>query len=453
MRDGLVMLLTLVCCLAALRRPVHGMLAFVAYSILAPQGFSWSFARAFPHSLAISVCILIGFFFYADKKTIPIHRETILLAVAWLWFCFSTIFAVEQDLAVEKLLLISKILFMVFLSMAILNSKDHVHNLARVIALSIGFLTVRGLVFFVRMGGSEMVEGPAEGILFANNSIGLAMAMNVPLLIYLLRTETNKWLLWLVKGLVVASYPAVIGTFSRGAWFALGAVTVLLILRSKHRFLIVGVGAVVLMMGASFFPFFVSERLSQRVDTFQEIEKDNSTQQRLGSWEFCALVGLQNPLFGAGIDYFSLKMYEKYSPEYAERWDLKRWGGRAWSCHSMWFTILGEHGVFAVLIWVGLLASCMLSLGRLKRYGLAIQECAWLVPWADMLRISFLGYMVAGTFLDFAYFDVYYQLVAAVIVLKCLARQQLAATAIPGKQPDRGKMTGLYGPEPVSAQG
>ena len=143
MRDGLVMLLTLVCCLAALRRPVHGMLAFVAYSILAPQGFSWSFARAFPHSLAISVCILIGFFFYADKKTIPIHRETILLAVAWLWFCFSTIFAVEQNLAVEKLLLISKILFMVFLSMAILNSKDHVHNLARVIALSIGFLTDR----------------------------------------------------------------------------------------------------------------------------------------------------------------------------------------------------------------------------------------------------------------------------------------------------------------------
>ena len=453
MRDGLVMLMTLGCCLAALRRPAYGTLAFVAYSILAPQGFTYSFALTFPHSLAISVCTVIGFLFNAGRKSIPIHRETILLAVVWLWFCFSTTFAVEQNLAVEKLLLISKILFMVFLSMAVLNSKEQVHNLARMIALPIGLLAVRGLFFFVRMGGSEMVEGPAEGILFANNSIGLAMAMNVPLLVYLLRTETDKWFLWLVKGMLVASYPAVIGTFSRGAWFALGAVTVLLVLRSKHRFLMVGVGVITLMMGASFFPFFASERLTERVGTFQEIEKENSAQQRFGSWKFCALVGLENPIFGAGIDYYSLKMYETYSPEYAERWDLKRWGGKAWSCHSMWFTILGEHGLLAFLAWVGLLASCMLSLGRLKRYGLTIQECAWLVPWADTLRISFVGYVVAGTFLDFAYFDVYYQLVAAVIILKYLARQQLAKTPIQGKQTDQGGMAGLSGPELVSAQG
>lgn len=453
MRDAIVMLLSVGCCLAALRRPAHGMLGFVVFSILAPQSFAWSFARTFPHSLAISVCTLIGFALYASKKSIPIHRETILLAVVWSWFCFSTIFAIEQELAVEKLILTSKIFFMVFLSMAILNSKEQVHNLARAIAIPIGLLAVRGLIFFVKMGGSEMVEGPPEGMLLANNSIGLAMAMNVPLLVYLLRVETNKWLLWLVKGMLGASYLAVIGTFSRGAWLALGAVTVLMVLKSKHRFIIVGIGAVVLMLGASLFPFFASERLTERAGTFQEIEKDNSTQQRLGSWEFCALVGLQNPVFGAGIDYYSLKMYETYSPEYAERWDLKRWGGRAWSCHSMWFTILGEHGIFAFLAWVGLLGSCMWSLGRLKRYGLAMQECAWLVPWADMLRISFVGYAVAGTFLDFAYFDVYYQLVAAVVILKELQRQHLAAKAIGGRQAGREGTTGLYGPAPVSAQG
>jgi hypothetical protein len=75
-----------------------------------------------------------------------------------------------------------------------------------------------------------------------------------------------------------------------------------------------------------------------------------------------------------------------------------------------------------------------------------------LVPWADTLRISFVGFAVAGTFLDFAYFDVYYQLVAAVIILKELQRQQLTATPLRGEQTDQGGMTGLYGPEPVSAQ-
>ena len=424
MRDGLVMLISLVCCAAALRRPAHGMLAFVGFAILAPHGFTWSFARTFPHSLAISVCTLIGFAMHGGNRRIPIHRETFLLAIAWVWFCASTIFAVEQDLALEKLLLISKILFMVFLSMALLNSREELQNLARVIALSIGFLAVRGVIFFVRMGGSEMVEGPAEGILFANNSIGLAMAMNVPLLIYLLRTETNKWLILAARIMLVASYLAVIGTFSRGAWLALGAVTLLLILRSKHRFLIVGVGAVALMMGSALFPLLASERLSERANTFQDIENDNSAQQRFGSWEFCAKVGLHNPVVGAGIDYYSLKMYETYSPEYAERWNLKRWGGRAWSCHSMWFTILGEHGVLAFVVWVGLLVSCMSSLGAVKRYGVSGQEGVWMVPWADMLRISFVGYAVAGTFLDFAYFDIYYQLIAVVIVLKEQMRRQ-----------------------------
>lgn len=418
MRDGLVMLISLVCCAAGLRRPAHGMLAFVGFAILAPHGFTWSLARTFPHSLAIAVCTLIGFALHGGDRRIPLHRETFLLAIAWVWFCASTIFAVEQDLALEKLLLISKILFMVFLSMAVLNSREQLQNLARVIGLSIGLLAVRGVIFFVRMGGSETVEGPAEGILFANNSIGLAMAMNVPLLIYLLRTETNKWLILAARIMLVATYPAVIGTFSRGAWLALGAVTFLLILRSKHRFLIVGVGAVALMMGSALFPLVASDRLSERANTFQDIENDNSAQQRFGSWEFCAKVGLQNPVVGAGIDYYSLKMYETYSPEYAERWNLKRWGGRAWSCHSMWFTILGEHGVLAFMVWVGLLVSCMSSLGAVKRYGVSGQEGLWMVPWADMLRISFVGYAVAGTFLDFAYFDIYYQLIAAVIILK-----------------------------------
>ena len=425
MRDAVVMLLTLVCCVAGLRRPAYGMLAFVAFAILAPHGFTWSFARNFPHSLAISVCTFIGFFINPGDKRVPVHRETILLALAWLWFCFSTIFAVEQDLALEKLLLISKILFMVFLSMALLNSQEQLQNLARAIAIPIGLLAVRGVIFFVKMGGAEMVEGPADGILFANNSIGLAMAMNVPLLVYLLRTEKHVWLLRGTRLMLGASYIAVIGTFSRGAWLALAAVTVLQILKSKHRFLLVGVGAVMVMLGSAIFPLIASERVAQRAGTFQEIEKDNSAQQRFGSWEFCAKVGLYNPVFGAGIDYYSLKMYETYSPEYAERWDLKRWGGKAWSCHSMWFTILGEHGVIAFVVWVGLLVSCMLSLGKLKKYGVATQELAWLVPWADALRMSFVGYAVAGSFLDFAYFDVHYQLVAVVIVLKERVLQQL----------------------------
>jgi hypothetical protein len=42
----------------------------------------------------------------------------------------------------------------------------------------------------------------------------------------------------------------------------------------------------------------------------------------------------------------------------------------------------------------------------------------------DMLLGAFVAYMVGGTFLDVAYFDLFYQLVAVVIVSKEYIKQQ-----------------------------
>jgi hypothetical protein len=119
-----------------------------------------------------------------------------------------------------------------------------------------------------------------------------------------------------------------------------------------------------------------------------------------------------------GFDYYSLAVYKDYYPEYVERWGLERWNGRAWSCHSMWFTVLGEHGVLVFVLWISLLVSCFLKLQSLKAIAQKRPDLAWYVHWADALQASLLGFVVAGTFLDVAYFDVYYQLIVIAIILK-----------------------------------
>lgn len=423
-RDVILLIATIFFTAKALRNPLVGMLAYIGYGIISPQGLTWYFASELPHSMLIALATIIGFIFSHRRSNFPWSREIILLGILWLWFGLSTLFAYDQDSAWDKYGAITKVLFMTGLCMAIFKTRSDLHLAVRVIALSIGFYAVKGAVFFVLTAGEGTVEGSPRGFLFANNALGLALAMNVPLLVYLLGVEENKWMRRLVWLMLLCSYPATIGTFSRGAWVALAAVTGVIILRSKHRFIVMGVFAILLMIGVSLFPLLASSRLTERAQTFENIQDDGSAQQRFGSWEFCARVGLGNPVFGLGFDYYSLKVYEEYYPEYVERWGMERWKGKAWSCHSMWMTVLGEHGVLAFALWIGLLVSCFMKLQRIKAVGRSRSELSWYVPWAEAIQASFLGFIVAGTFLDMAYFEVYYQLVAVIVILSALQKEE-----------------------------
>jgi hypothetical protein len=85
----------------------------------------------------------------------------------------------------------------------------------------------------------------------------------------------------------------------------------------------------------------------------------------------------------------------------------------------MWFSILGEHGLLAIAVWVALIISCLFSIRRLKmlsrRYG---PEFEWVKSYGNMLQGTFIAYLVAGTFLDVAYFDLFYELVCTLVIAK-----------------------------------
>jgi probable O-glycosylation ligase (exosortase A-associated) len=157
----------------------------------------------------------------------------------------------------------------------------------------------------------------------------------------------------------------------------------------------------------------LSERVIDRYETLENIDTDNTSQSRLWSWEFCKRVALDNPVIGAGFGYYSEDTYAKYYPEM-----LSRWPGKSWSCHNSWLQVLGEHGFIGFSLWCALLICTFSSLRDIRLYGRALPEMVWAVDIGRMLPISLVGFMVGGTFLDFAYFEGFYQLVAVVVVTK-----------------------------------
>ncbi len=424
MRDIALVILVLGSAVVALRKPAYGMLLFVAFGIINPQGFTWGFGRTFPIAMIMAVATLVGWFISPEPKRFPHQREVWMLLGLWLFFVVSTAFAYIpyrewiSDAALAQLIYISKIFLMIFLSMSLLGTKERMQLLMKVVALSIGILSVKGGLFGILTGGSQIVWGPPGSFLYANNAIGLAMAMNVPFLYYLSQIESNAWICWVMRGMLVMSIPAIICTFSRGAWLGLFAAIGLILIKSKHKFLI-GVGGVACVLALLLFlPLltldFLPERVESRFDQLVNYEEEGSAVSRFWNWEMCKRVGLANPLTGEGFDFYGRHIYPKYYPEFIEKYGPDK----VWSCHNMWLTVFAEHGIVAFLLWIFLLLSSLLSLRKVQRFSRRVEGLQWLGVYAAMIEVSFIVYMVVGTFLDIAYFDLYYQFIVVAILLK-----------------------------------
>ncbi len=420
MRDVVILGMFIGCCLMAIRKPYWGILSYVGLGLLNPHSFAWGFARTIPMAQLVVVSTFLGMVLFRQQIVFPKEREVKILIALFLMFCVSTVFAINPENATTKLLEVSKIFLMVFIVIFLINTKERLWGLLRVIALCLGFFGLKGGIWSILSGGQELVFGPEESFLYSNNSIGLALGMNLPILFYLFRVESRSWLKYIFLIMFIFSYPAIICTFSRGAWMGACVATFLILWYTRYRFfwlILGGMSAAILAFSMITFNL-VPEKIGKRFDQLVNYEEESSAQSRLWSWEFCRRVGFGNPLTGAGFNYYSREMYQRYYPEFLTKYTGSK---TYWSCHSMWFTILGEQGFIGSGLWVSLLGSCFLGLRKAGRNALHLRDPV-LHLFSRMFVGVFLVYMVVGTFLDVAYFELFFQMVAAIVCLKGIVK-------------------------------
>jgi hypothetical protein len=128
---------------------------------------------------------------------------------------------------------------------------------------------------------------------------------------------------------------------------------------------------------------------------------------------------MENPTHGGGFDFYSIEIYEKYYPEF-----LVRFPGKVWSCHSTWLTLFGEHGLPGIIIFVALIGSCLFTTRDIRRYEKSRDGTAGSTVYAPIIQSFIIVYLISGTFMDAAYFDGFYYIVATVIVCKELFLQK-----------------------------
>jgi len=422
MRDIVLLAAVIAAALMAVRRPSFGLLTFVFLGVVAPQSYTWGFGRTFPFSQLIAISTVVGMFVSPERKTLGIQRETLLLILLWAFFGASTFVALYPGEALEAFLLVSKIFLMIIVATFVINSEEKLNSLIRVIGYSLGFYGLKGGFFAIVSGGGFIVWGPEDSFLYANNSIGLGLAMNIPVLLYLLKVEQGSWRRWILRSMLFLTYPAIICTYSRGAWLGMIMVTAMSVLKSRRRFVaLVLAGLVVLAVQIG--PRIAPDRLQQRFDSLVNYEEDSSAQSRFWNWEFCKRVGLARPLSGGGFNLYRLESYANFYPEF-----LTQWPGKVWSCHSTWLTLFAEHGIPGFVIWFTLLICCLMSLRQIRAYGKRAGSL-YLSNFVDMVQNSLVAYFVVGTFIDAAYFDIFYYFVAFIIIQKGMILRQTREAA------------------------
>lgn len=415
-RDILLTLTVLSALPFCLFRPWVGLLVWSWLAYMNPHRLAWGFAHDLPFSQLVAATTLVGAVFANDRKPFLISRELVLLGALWVWFFLTSLGAMYPEDAWEKFNEVSKILLMAFLVVPFFQDRQRLRILLLVIAASLGFYGFKGGLFTLLTGGQHMVLGPPDSFFAANTELALVMNMALPLLFYLAREETRRWLrrlLWAAFFLTIMTVPF---TYSRGGVIGLVVVLIVLFVRARRRLFLIPVVAI----GLVGFAYFAPDQWVDRMRSLEDVSVDGSAQLRMMSWRVALSIAEDRPVFGGGFKVFVHRAtYDIYMPEYP-----RAFGHDA---HSIYFNLIGEHGWGGLAIFVALLVLALMKLHSVRRLARANPEVAWAANYAHMIQASLATYLVTGAFLSVAYFDLAYQLLILVPLVHSVALQEIAA--------------------------
>jgi putative inorganic carbon (HCO3(-)) transporter len=419
-----------------LARPYIGILVWSWLGYMNPHRLTFGFAYDFPFAFCVAIATLLAVVISKEPKRIPITGLTTVWLVFLVWMSITTVFALYPAPAWDAFQTVLKIQLMTFVTIVVMRSRERLRMLIWVIVLSLGYFGVKGGVFTIINGGDFRVWGPPGTYVEGNNEIALALLMILPLMQFLRMTSQDKW----VRGALLASMAlcafSIVGSQSRGAFLAGFTMAAFLWLKSRGKVL---TGAV-LVIAIPFLISFMPEHWHERMRTIETYQSDESAMGRLKTWEMTVRLANDRPT-GGGFELWSADVFDRYSPDKKSPNDA----------HSIYFKVLAEHGWVGLILFLGIGFAAWRTGTWIIVRSKGREDLQWLSNLARMCQVSLAAFASGGAFLSLSYFDLYWHLLAILVIGKALLQQQLAGTARPVKGRASGSplVAGRRGTAPV----
>lgn len=415
MRDIVLTLIILGALPAMAKRPHIGVLFWAWVGYMNPHRLTWGFAYNMPFAMLIAAATFAGLVLSRERMRLPLTGIVVLLIIWNGWFIVTSFFSLVPEEAWDKWEKVFKIQLMTFITLMLMQSRERIHALVWVVALSIAFFGVKGGLFTLQTGAQYMVLGPTGSFIEGNTEIALALVMVLPLLRYLQLSSTN---VWVRRGLVAAMILcgiSILGSYSRGAFLAGAAMAVFLWMKSRQK---ASIGAA-LMVLLPVLLISMPDQWFSRMETIQSYEEDASAMGRINAWHFAYNLASDRPLVGGGFRTFDREIFHRYAPVPEDFHDA----------HSIYFEVLGEQGFVGLFIFLILWLLVWRVGNRIVKAADGHADLKWARDLASMVQVSLVGYAVGGAFLGLAYFDLPYHLAAVLVIVERVITTRERASA------------------------
>lgn len=393
-------------------------------SVMAPHTWMYGFMQSVPYNQIFAI-IALGRMVML-RETSPRRYEPSPTAILFVLFgvnaLMSAAFAYEGGLRNWELCtnLLKALLFCLAMPIVLVN-RFRLHLLVLVVAMGLSFHGFVDGLKVIASAGAHHVIGNAK--LGDNNHVAVSVTMMLPLLLYLSKYSAN----WMGRAGFSASLAisllAIIGTNSRGGALALAAMALWMALASRRKlFSIVTVfilaGTLIAVAPSSW---------TERMDTIQTAEQDDSFMGRVTAWRTSTSIALANPLLGGGFHAVQTpQVWEqfKHSPGLLGFIYIDNPGTFARAAHSIYFEILGDLGFIGLLLFMAILVRPFLNHWQIRQMVRSdIQRLQWATDLSNALIAAMVAYIIGGAGISAGYFEVMYMLVMLSELIRIQVKQ------------------------------
>lgn len=409
MRDILLLSIVLPWCVAAIRWPWTGVMLWTWLSIMNPHRYTYGVAYSAPLAALAVGCTVLGLLWTRERASPFKGSPVTWLLVFMTWITLSWLLGLNVEGDYEQWKKVMKIDGMLLVGLMLLHSRQHIMALIVVCAGSLALLGAKGGVYTLLAGGGGRVWGPPGSFIADNNAFALALVMTIPLLRFLqLQVQSSRGRLALTVVMLLCAVSA-LGSQSRGAFLAIATMAATLWLRGANKLRI----GIFLIAAAVPIIAFMPAEWTARMGTMRTYEDDGSAMGRIGAWQMAWNIALHYPL-GVGFNAATRELAAKFSPN----------PDCVLVAHSIYFQSLGNHGFIGLAFFLGIWIATWRSAGWLRTRKNLAPEAKWCAELGAMCQVALAGYAVGGAFLNLAYFDLPYNIMAMVVLTRVWVEKQ-----------------------------
>lgn len=403
MRDLIILLIVFGSIPLIMKRAYVGVLVWSWLGYMNPHRLAWGFAYDFPFSQVIALVTLGSLVFDRTRRGLPIDALTITWMLFFVWTNFTTLFALDPEAAYAEWDRFSKITLFSVITIMLMQEKKRLNLLIVVIVFSLGFYGIKGGIFAFLTGSEHRVFGPTDSFFEDNNALALALIMVLPLLRYM-QLQTDRRIVRLVLfGFMALMMMAIVTSHSRGALLAGAAMVAFMWFKGPNKL----ATGVLILIALPVLVMQMPDHWFDRMQTISTYEEDASAMGRINAWWFAFNLAVDRPFVGGGFSTFTEELFQKYAPEPEAFHDS----------HSIYFEVLAEHGFVGLALFLTLGALSLRRARLLAERASRLEDMRWAENLASMVQVCLVGYAVGGAFLGLAYFDLYYHLIAVLVLI------------------------------------